>query len=315
MKRAFAVLTLTSLVAAPLLAAGLQSDLDALVNTERAFAQMGAEKGIKDSFLTYIADDGVLFRPGPVNGKQFLNSRPNPKAQLHWAPSYADISRSGDLGWDIGPWEALRPDGTPAGHGHFATIWKKQADGNWRFMVDFGIGHDTAVPLTGITVPPLKAAKKSGAAPKPDPNAKDSLLAADRAFGQATAQGTSAAYLAHLADDARFLRNDAVPSVGTEAIRAALAKEPAKMTEELLAGDVSKAGDMGYTYGNVEWQDKDGAAQKGNYMRAWEKRNGAWKIVLDVLNPAPPPPPAPPAPAAPAAPPAPAPTATPPSQG
>jgi ketosteroid isomerase-like protein len=301
MKRAFAVLTLTSLIAAPLLAAGLQSDLDAMVNTERAFAKKGAEEGIKPSFLTYIADDGILFRPGPVNGKQFLNSRPNPKAQLLWTPSYADISRSGDLAWDIGPWESHR-EGAPDGHGHFATIWKKQADGNWRFLLDFGIGHDAAVPLTGVTVPALKAAKKSGPAPKPDPNAKDSLMAADRAFGQATAQGTSAAYLAHVADDARFLRDGAVPSVGTEAIRSALAKEPAKMTEEPLAGDVSKAGDMGYTYGNVEWQDKDGATQKGNYMRAWEKRNGAWKIALDVLNPAPPPPP----PAAP--PPAPAPT-------
>jgi amino acid adenylation domain-containing protein len=296
MRRSLAVSILALLSAMPLLAqtSSLQADFDAMVATERAFSKLSQEKGVKESFSTYIADDGILFRGGaPVKGKEWTLARPNPPFTLAWWPTYADIARSGDMGWTTGPYEARQPGSDEVGYGHFLTVWKKQPDGNWRFAIDAGNHYEK--PSGETAAPVLKAEKAKGPVPKADAAAETkALLAADRALGEATAKATAAGYLAHLADDARVLRGDAMPWVGKESFRGGLEKAPATMTSQPTGGDVSAAGDLGYTYGTTEWKSGDGTV-KGNYLRIWEKRGGAWKLVVDNVNENPPPPPPPPA--------------------
>jgi ketosteroid isomerase-like protein len=298
MKRSLAILTLTSLFAMPALAeetASLQSDFDALVATERAFSQLSKEKGIKESFATYIADDGILVRGGAfVQGKAWTQAHPNPPASLIWWPTHAGISASGDLGWDTGPYE-VRGAGSDdvVGVGNFVTVWKKQADGNWRFAID--LGNDYATPTGDKSTPALPAGMTRATASKTDPAAlKDSLLTADRELGQAMGKGTAAAYKARFADDGMMLRSGVQPYMGKAAVHGALDAQAAAMTSQPIDGGVSAAGDMGYTYGTAEWKKGDGMV-KGNYIRIWEKHDGTWKLRVDVLNEAPPPPP-PPAP-------------------
>lgn len=47
-----------------------QTPLQEMVQTEQAFARMAAEKTAREAFMAFIADDGLLFRPGAVNGKK-----------------------------------------------------------------------------------------------------------------------------------------------------------------------------------------------------------------------------------------------------
>src|SRR6185503_11542885 len=90
-----------------LLAAKLSPALSSLVESERAFARTSLEKGIRDSFLAYFADDGIVFRPQPVAFKQFAAEHPLPAAAvqpaLDWTPIWADVSSAGDLGYTTGP--------------------------------------------------------------------------------------------------------------------------------------------------------------------------------------------------------------------
>ena len=281
MRRSFAVLMLSSLFALPVVAEepSLQSDFNAMIAAERAFSKLSEEKGIKESFITYIADDGMLFRGGWVKGKPWTQEHPNPPASLVWWPTQAGIASSGDLGWTTGPYELKQ--GNDAGHGNFLTVWRKQADGNWRFAIDFG--NDYATPTGDKGTPALKPGQTRAAASKTDPAAlKESLLAADRALGQATGKGTSAGYLARFADDGVMLRNGAQPYLGKAAFRGGLDKEPAAMTSQPIDGGVSAAGDLGYTYGSAEWKKGD-AVSKGNYLRIWEKQGGEWKLRIDAL--------------------------------
>src|ERR1044071_4411891 len=86
-----------------------QSALQEMVKTEQAFSKMAEEKSTRDAFLAFIADDGLLFRPGAVNGKKWLLEHPAPPTEnnplLAWQPSFADMSASGDMGFTTGPWE------------------------------------------------------------------------------------------------------------------------------------------------------------------------------------------------------------------
>lgn len=281
-RNALSLLSLVSLLSFPAFAQSLQADLDAMVAAERAFAKLSEEKGFKESFLTYIADDGIMFRPTAVKGKEMLASRPDPPIELVWWPSHAEIARSGDMGWTTGPWERRTRGSDEVLYGHFLTVWKKQADGKWRWVIDTGIAHDKPTSPAG-SPPPVPEGKVLGSmpkVPKVDTAAEtQALLAVDRELGQATAKGTSAAYLARLADDARVMRGGAFPHVGKEAARAALQKAPAAMTSTPEGGGVSAAADLGYTYGTAEWQ-----GAKVGYLRIWEKRGDTWKLRVDWVD-------------------------------
>src|ERR1043166_4682339 len=86
--------------------------LQAMVDTERAFAKMSEDQGTRPAFVAFIADDGILFRPRAVKGKQWMSEHPLPQSDkrplLSWYPSVADISLAGDMGYSTGPWEFKR---------------------------------------------------------------------------------------------------------------------------------------------------------------------------------------------------------------
>ena len=294
MKRAW-ILTLISLSAASMgLAAGLQSDLDAMLAADREFGRMSATKPVKEMFMTHLADDSILFRGGEaVPGRTWTDAQPSPPFKLFLRPAWAGIALSGDLGWTVDPYD-LHPDGSEDVHyGDYLTVWKKQRDGRWLIALNSGVHTPQAGPAPSD--PKTWKGGEPDAAKEDSARESTALLAADRELGEATAAGTSAAYLARLANDGILLRNGAFPYEGAEAARGALAKAPAKMASHPTAGGVSAAGDLGYSYGAADWKDGD-TAVKANYLRIWEKRGGTWKLKVDCLAEAPTPQPDPPKP-------------------
>jgi hypothetical protein len=96
-----------------------------VVEAEHIFALYCGAKGMKAAFLSFAAPDAVVFRRGPVNAiEAWTQTNPAPTGLLLWWPTYADVSRAGDLGYTTGPYEFREneTDKTPAGTGHFATL-------------------------------------------------------------------------------------------------------------------------------------------------------------------------------------------------
>src|SRR6266576_4341868 len=128
----------------------VSGSLQSLVETEQAFSKTAEVQGTREAFLLFIADDGVLFRPKAVNGKEWMKDHPPPPSNgpqkrplLAWQPIFAEVARAGDLGYTTGPWEFKDDikDEKPSGYGNFVTLWKRQPDGSWKFVVDLGISH------------------------------------------------------------------------------------------------------------------------------------------------------------------------------
>ena len=91
-----------------LLSGSLRSEMDGLVEAERAFARLSVAMGTREAFLANLSDESVLFRPGPVPGKSWTKDSAPPATQLNWQPEFADISQAADLGYTTGPWELRR---------------------------------------------------------------------------------------------------------------------------------------------------------------------------------------------------------------
>ncbi|HET7287580.1 MAG TPA: nuclear transport factor 2 family protein [Pyrinomonadaceae bacterium] len=260
-----------------------QSALQEMVKTEQAFSKMAEQKPTQDAFLAFIADDGLLFRPGAVNGKKWMLEHPSPptdeKPLLAWQPSFAGMSASGDMGFTTGPWEFKGDvkDEKPSAYGHFVTVWKKQADGTWKFVVDLGISHpQSGGPQTLWR--PADANTKTSFKPVDGPKAREALLDRDRSY-------STDKFSSYASPEVRLYRQGNLPYIGIQAATEALAKTKGQIAWQPIGVDVSRAGDLGYTHGTYEvTDDAKKLTEKGSYVRIWRKQGNVWRIVMDVVN-------------------------------
>src|SRR5437660_8996202 len=270
-----------------------QANRFAIVEAERAFARAAAAKGTRDAFLEFLADDGIIFQPGPVNGKQFWQARAPRKGLLSWEPIFADVSLAGDMGYTTGPYE-FRPNGAddkPIAFGQYFTVWKKQTDGSWKVALDRGASN----PQPAGPIAPLQFPKDERPVTKRvDVDAvtgRALLLTIEAEFSNASSsQGIEKAFRSYLADDARLLRENTPPAVGKPVALAALSTKKGILRWQPTMADISRSGDLGYTYGTYDLKGAGGDQKPahGNYVRVWKRQtNGRWKVVIDILNPVP----------------------------
>src|SRR6266699_4016039 len=112
-----------------------------MVNTDIAFSDYSKKHGMKKAFIEYIDDDGVLLRPDhlPIVGADaidFLTQLNDSSYTLTWKPSGSAISSSADLGYTYGIYNVQLPDTNLSGT--YVSVWKKQPDGKWKFVLDTG---------------------------------------------------------------------------------------------------------------------------------------------------------------------------------
>ena len=104
---------------------------------------------------------------------------------LSWYPAVAGMARAGDLGYTTGPWEFKNDihDAKPVAWGHFLTVWKKQADGSWKFAIDLGISNPQPAQAAAPWELP-KNYKTPGRMKGIWSFSSDALLARDREFAK-----------------------------------------------------------------------------------------------------------------------------------
>ena len=122
-----------------------KTSTDELYEIEKAFSAMSQEKGMVAAFNFYCHEDGVLLRPNslPTVGKksvsEILENTPDSLFLLTWIPSEARISESGDLGYTYGIYTLTSNDTlTPTVKGTYVTIWAKDEQEQWKFVMDTG---------------------------------------------------------------------------------------------------------------------------------------------------------------------------------
>jgi ketosteroid isomerase-like protein len=110
-----------------------QADID--------FSEFSRKHGMRKAFLEYIDDDGIMMRDNamPLIGAHaidYITSMNDSSISLTWEPRGGDVAESGDLGYTFGVYEMK--DSINIQKGTYVTIWKKQPDGRWKFVLDSG---------------------------------------------------------------------------------------------------------------------------------------------------------------------------------
>lgn len=286
-----AALASIALLPAPGLAAetALPPAQQEVFDAERAFVRLAAEKGFRDSFYAYFADDGIAFNPHPFRVRVALADQPPTPAPMgaDWAPVYGDIAAAGDLGWNTGPLVYAGRDGQPDRHGMFFSVWKRQPDGSFKVVLD--IGSDTPSAVVPIAEPPHSSWRPGLGRPGGVDVAaeKAALLAVEGSFLAASAtQGLGRTYAARLADDARVHRPGVMPVTGAAALDAWSNAQAGRFRGEALFADVARSGELGYTWGSYE--RIGGSPEAGYFARVWKKDDrDEWRIAMDTVSPVP----------------------------
>ncbi len=121
----------------------LKTELAAM---EDAFCAMARDKGLLAAFEHFAAPDVAFIDTDPrrVRGLAAVRERMGPDRPgvvLTWSALFTDVSDDGTLGYNWGRYEWRGPgaDGQPMVRtGFFLTIWKRQPDGTWRYVMDNG---------------------------------------------------------------------------------------------------------------------------------------------------------------------------------
>lgn len=144
--------TITALISATILLAGcVNYSPEVLMITDRNFSDRSKEAGMQKAFLEFADDSAVILRENalPIVGKATLaesfSGIPDTGFVLTWEPLAGHISGSGDLGYTYGIFTTTINGDSSLRQGTYVTIWKKQEDGSWKWVLDTGnqgIGQD-----------------------------------------------------------------------------------------------------------------------------------------------------------------------------
>jgi ketosteroid isomerase-like protein len=288
MKLLFA-LNLLLLVCASLVSAQDNAALNEMVKTEREFAATAAAQNTKAAFLQFTASDGVMIGDARkiARVKEIWEKRPESKTFLAWEPNFAGIGASGTIGFTTGAWD-LRPDGktgASTAFGQFATVWKKQADGTWRFVFDIGVQHGK--PDAAQTAAFQQASLLPNGKKKSFETGDWRRL--ENEFNVMLAQkGERKTYEKYAHDNIRLLRNNQFPYIGKKAALTAATVENSRL--KLVAGNGETVEDFSYAFGDYEITDATNKTEKGVFLHVWKREPAGWRLVLDLLHPFAPPP-------------------------
>lgn len=151
------ILALVSFLAATALAVSaadkeqLKKEVAAM---EDQFSALAQEKGLLAAFQHFAAPDVAFIDtdPSQFRGRAAVLQRmghDKPGVSLKWSAYFTDVSDDGTLGYNYGRYELRSPgpDGKERiGGGWFLTIWKRQPDGSWRYVMDNGAPDRPATP-------------------------------------------------------------------------------------------------------------------------------------------------------------------------
>ena len=122
-------------------------DIDAIRSAAQQWLKFFAARDLEHSLAMCQHGAAFLGQNAPAaEGKADISSVFSglfalPNFKISWTVKQAEVAQSGDLGFTRGTYEDSYTDASGKAmpdNGKYVTIWKRQADGTWKFVLDGG---------------------------------------------------------------------------------------------------------------------------------------------------------------------------------
>ncbi|HSG89674.1 MAG TPA: nuclear transport factor 2 family protein, partial [Pseudomonadales bacterium] len=262
---------------------------EAVLAADTAFAALSTERGAQQAFQAYLANDGVVFRPTAVAGGEWFATHEQASGRLEWSPAAAAVDCAGGLAVTTGPWRYRNPAGGDPVAGHYLSLWRQDANGEWFVVLDHGIDESAeAAAAAGLQAgfDALWPAERD-CSPASGANAA-SLAKQDRELNSAIrSRGIDVALRRHAHAAAVAYRDDAPPRPVTADWPADAPALGSRLEGRGRSAIAAPGSDMGYTYGEIVEPAKRRTEPRAKavYVRVWLHDGRSWRLALDMSTP------------------------------
>jgi len=262
-----------------------QDQRAALLDAERATAELSRDSGFAGAILNRIHRDGILLWPGaPVVAgasdlKRFLGALPTDSLQLTWQPLGVELARDSSLGitWGVAVASASRNAPAPE-IGRYIAAWRRDG-AQWTIaaLIFAGLRQLPKPALSGEIRLSRKAIEARGSG--------GPFVAADLAFARLAADsGAALAFERWAAPDAVTFGDRGLLTRGPRAIGRAV-DFPTVWRWHPVAAGAAGTGDLGWTVGEATIASKGAAPTHSKYLTIWTRRSdGAVRFLTDGGN-------------------------------
>jgi hypothetical protein len=267
------------------LAADRLTDLQRVVDAERAFAARAQVINPRQAFIEYFASDAIAYLPFPGPAFPALHEGPDWPVNIQWRPVAAAISGAGDMGYTTGPSEYRKTAADPPTRfGHYTSVWQRQQNGRLLVRIDIGIDHPAPAQRAPDWRPPAQH-PVAAAQLSTDRRAaaERQMRDLDARIGAAARQDPATAFAQVLSDDARLHLGGHHPVVGRAAALATVGGGDQMFGWLPEGAAMAESGDFGFTYGRGRWS-RASTAESGDlvYLNVWQLRGDAWRMIVHV---------------------------------
>ncbi len=249
---------------------------EALIKAEKSFEKSCLQLGIRDGFLAWVDSTGIEIREkGPSNAKQLWLSYPAFEGVFSWAPSYAEMSISGDWGYTTGNYEhrpkSLQDSVNEAGQ--YTTVWHKIKTGEWKYLIDVGNKHAPVAPqqqAVTILTGKFKASRFTDST---------GLADLERIFISSFEKNASDAYRRF--GGSHYILNLPEHQLvkGIDSAVMLLHSFSSVPLYHVSGVFISPGRDMAAVFGTI-----GNPVKTGSYLRIWRYEKDGWKIALEVIR-------------------------------
>lgn len=252
-----------------------------LIAAENYFNEQVQSKGLKKTFLSVSDNNTIVFRPGPVAGRNYYKEQPDSIGFLSHEPVYAKISKSADWGFTAGPYIYKRnASDIQSFYGTYLSVWKKSKN-TWKLALDAGVAHKKpAAEIKKTFISPSNEIFLHQQSNSRLKQREDIVFSSDKLLATVTKADNRIAQNEFLTESSWLLFPATEPVIGKKAIMEFWKKNGLKAITEPSKVDRAYSGEIAFTYGQA-----DVLAKKYNYIRIWEVQPGyKWNVILELFT-------------------------------
>jgi hypothetical protein len=156
----------------------LGANPSAVIAAEIGFNQLAQEKGQWTAFRETAAPEAEMFVPQRVKAGEWLRGRADPPVAVKWQARSVWSSCDGSFAATVGEWQR------PGSSGRFATVWQRQKDGNYKWLVDMSLASESSSPAPEMIEAKVAECKPRALRPPPSPRPAGEDAATDYSLDQ-----------------------------------------------------------------------------------------------------------------------------------
>lgn len=251
--------------------------VNSLIEAESYFSNLVAKDGLNKAIMKVAGQNGVVFRPNPVNTIDYYSKQQAADFELAWQPDFAMISKSGYFGFTTGLFTYTKNENIT--YGQYLSVWKADKKKKWQLMVDAGTNHKKptleAKP-NFINPTNFKYPKLIG--PKKIKMREDIVFSTDLLFGKALERTGNGSFMEYYADNVRLLLPGTLPINGKNDAIKFIDERNQRIASYPTFTDRAISGDLAYTNGKASV-----GVNKYDYIRIWQiGEDMKWYILVDM---------------------------------